>query len=295
MNILYLDESGVEDLNVPPPHFVLLGFMIPANSWKTIDGKIAEVKAKFVLTGEEIHTAPMARRYSEQESITDFESLDQGKRREEVQKEIKRRSGVYGVRGDRRKISAYRRETRYMEPFIHLTRRQRLQCLEEVANIVGAVREARIFAEAIRKSDFKPGRSTPYEMAFEKVLTRYQAYLGKKREGGIVVQDNNTKVAPRLHKICRGFHESGTIFRHIPNICETPLFVDSSLTEMIQVADLCAFGLRRFLDKGESHLWDIVEPRVDSNAAGLKVGIRHYTGKSPCSCRICTAHGRNLP
>jgi hypothetical protein len=36
MFALYMDESGVEELHSPPAHFVLLGVMIPADSWKDI-------------------------------------------------------------------------------------------------------------------------------------------------------------------------------------------------------------------------------------------------------------------
>jgi hypothetical protein len=68
--ILYVDESGVEELNVPPPHFVLLGLMIPAAEWKALDGAIESVKERYGLAGVEIHSAWMARRFSEQEKVS---------------------------------------------------------------------------------------------------------------------------------------------------------------------------------------------------------------------------------
>ena len=52
MFILYVDESGVEELNVPPPHFVLLGLMIPAAEWKTLDGAIEGVKGRVRVAGD---------------------------------------------------------------------------------------------------------------------------------------------------------------------------------------------------------------------------------------------------
>ena len=72
---------------------------------------------------------------------------------------------------------------------------------------------------------------------------------------------------------------------------ETPLFVDSELTSMIQMADLAAYALRRFLERGEQDLWNALRPRVDQ-LNGLHVGVRHYTGKQDCNCKICTDHGR---
>jgi len=128
-------------------------------------------------------------------------------------------------------------------------------------------------------------------MAFEQVLTRYQSFLSRSESIGIVVHDNNTKVAPRLHELSLKFHQVGTLYKQISNVVETPLFVDSYFTSMIQMADLCAFSLRRFIENDEADLWEIIEPCGDE-LNGIKVGIRHYTAKRPCKCRICQAHGR---
>ncbi len=286
-----MDESGVEELNVPPPHFVLLGLMIPASDWKDLDSASERVKRPYGLDGVEIHAAWMARRYSEQERIPGFEGLDRDARRSAFRQEVQRRSGVLGVRGDPKKIKAYRKESRETGRYGHLTRDERLACLADLATELASWDGIKLFADAISKADFATGARTPYEMAFEQVLTRYQTYLSHARETGIVVHDNNATVAPRLHQLSRKFHASGTFYRQIPNIVETPLFVDSTLTAMIQMADLCSFSLRRMIEKGADELWEILEHRVDS-FHGRKVGVRHYTGRRPCTCRICIAHGR---
>ena len=291
MFILYVDESGVEELNVPPPHFVLLGLMIPAAEWKALDSAIETVKARYGLAGVEIHSAWMARRFSEQEKVSGFDGLDRRSRLAAFQSEVQQRSGVLGVRGNKKKIKAFRREVRETSRYAHLTRDERLHCLLDLGAELARWDSIRIFADAISKADFQAGSRTPYEMAFEQVLTRYQTFLSHVSDTGIVVHDNNTTVAPRLHDLSRKFHEEGTFYREIPNIVETPLFVDSRLTAMIQMADLCSFALRRTLERGESEIWDLVEPRVDE-FRGKNVGVRHYTGSRPCSCRICVAHGR---
>jgi hypothetical protein len=291
LHILYVDESGVEEVGGGTSHFVLLGLAIPASQWKSADAQIGEVKDRFGLRDVEIHAAWMARKYCEQDSVPDFASLAADHRREAVQTSVKRRAGVIGVSGNPKKAKAYRREARAILPYSHLTRDQRLACLQQLCSTVAGWTDARVFAEAISKPDFRPGTSTPYEMAFEQVLTRYQAFLGNVNSNGIVVHDNNTKVAPRLHALCCKFHEQGTFYRRIPNIVETPLFVDSSLTGMIQMADLCSFALRRFLENGDRRLWTVLESRVDRNRGAL-VGVRHYTGRRRCTCHICMGHRR---
>jgi hypothetical protein len=289
--ILYVDESGVEQLGAGTDHFVLMGVAIQGESWKTQDALIEEIKKGYGLKGVEIHAAWMMRRYVEQDRVAGFEALDRAARRAAAETEIARRAGVIGVRGDRRKSKSYRTESKKIGPYLHLTLAERRRCLEDMANAIGGWGTARIFAEAIRKPDFLALDRSPYEQAFEQVLTRYQAFLQNFNDIGIVVHDRNETVAPRLMRLTRKFHASGTHFRKISNIVETPLFVDSELTSMIQLADLAAYALRRLLDRGEAALWDIVRPRVDQ-VNGVHVGVRHYTGKQACSCQICTDHGR---
>ncbi len=266
--------------------------MIPADQWKKIDESIEATKDKYGLRGVEIHTAWMSRRYAEQGGIQDFVKLSRSDRRSAAETAINKRAGIIGVRGNVDKIKDYRRLSKAILPYLHLTRAERQQCLQDLAHRLASFREVRIFADAISKPDFIPGfNNTPYEMAFEQVLTRCQTCLSKKGGIGIVVHDNNSTVAPRLTELSREFHKYGTFYRKIPNIVETPLFVDSTLTSMIQMADLCAYALRRFIEKQETLLWPIVEPLADRHG-GLTVGVRHFTGKRYCDCPTCLAHGR---
>lgn len=291
MYILYVDESGIEDLRGGTNHFVLLGLAISSLQWKRYDLIVNQVKSKYDLLKNEIHAAWMARRYVEQNNIINFNNLSFSTRRAEVEKNIRRRAGIIGVRGDRKKIKNYRKECKKISPYIHLTFDERKQALVDLATEMGKWRNSRIFAEAISKPNFNiPGKG-PYEVAFEQVLTRYQAFLQFTDNQGIVIHDNNTTVAPRLTEIMRKFHLTGTFFRKISNIIETPLFVDSNLTSMIQLSDLGAYALRRCIENNQFDLWDLIKSRVDKKN-NIAVGIRHYTGRQMCNCSICQSHGR---
>lgn len=291
MYILYLDESGVQEVGAGTSHFVLLGIAVRMDQWKTLDSEIERTKRPFDLEGVEIHAGWMARRYSEQESIPGFDALDRPARRTVTQTAINRRAGVLGVAGNPKKIKAYRVESKKIRPYVHLTRSERVDCLHAVLTELSRWPDVRIFADAISKSDYAPGRYTPYELAFEQIVSRFQAFLAKHGTLGLIVSDNNATAAPRLTKLSRKFHSDGTLYRDIHNIVETPFFVDSALTSLIQMADLGAYALRRLIENGENALWDIVEPRAE-RVGNASVGVRHYTGRRACSCRICTAHGR---
>jgi hypothetical protein len=86
----------------------------------------------------------------------------------------------------------------------------------------------------------------------------------------------------------KNFHKHGTLWTKINNIIETPFFVDSQLTGMVQVADLCAYALRRYLENGEDELFDLVFKRADRRK-GAVVGVRHFSTPD-CECKICKAH-----
>ncbi|PYK63242.1 MAG: hypothetical protein DME21_03580 [Verrucomicrobia bacterium] len=86
----------------------------------------------------------------------------------------------------------------------------------------------------------------------------------------------------------RRFHREGTLWAKIPRIIETPLFVDSSLTSMVQISDLCAYATRRYFEKGETRLFSKIVSRFDKKH-GRMVGIRHFTS-SGCTCLVCRRH-----
>jgi hypothetical protein len=85
------------------------------------------------------------------------------------------------------------------------------------------------------------------------------------------------------------YRQSGTLWTNINRIIETPLFVNSQLTSMIQIADICAYSLRRYLENGEEELFSYISKRADTKIDGKKVGVRHFT-KPGCECKICQEH-----
>lgn len=157
-------------------------------------------------------------------------------------------------------------------------------------------RGARLFAECIDKIHFDPNRSGKAvdEQAFEQVVSRFEQYLEKteekrgQRNYGLLVHDNNETVTRKHTHLMRGYYEQGTLWTSVERIIETPLFVDSSLTSMVQVADLCSYALRRYLENGETDLFERIFSRAD-RVGTTAVGVRHFTTLT-CACEICQAH-----
>lgn len=287
MYICYLDESGVTEKHSSTDHFILIGVAIPADTWKAKDHSVVEIKKRFGLKNEEIHTAWMLRKYPEQDRIKKFDRKHWDDRRKEV---LAIRSLNLSRPRTNKKQKELLKNYRKTAAYIHLTLDERKRCISDLADLVGSWDDARLFGEAYDKNNAAIGE--PFDVAFEQVVTRFNTFLSLAVEQyGILVQDNNETVCRRLTHSMRRFHLSGTLWTSIDKIIETPLFVDSSLTSMVQISDLCAYATRRFFDKGETYFFDKIYSRFDRNR-GKCVGLRHFTGTYACKCKVCIDHGR---
>lgn len=293
MHLCYIDESGVPELNQGTTHFVLLGLSIEAWDWKRQDRAVSGVKRKFGLGDAEIHTGWMTRRYLEQEKIPDFQTLDGPTRRSRVRKErdaqLIKEDALKGSNAARELRKSYRKTDAY----IHLTLDERKNCLKELADLIGRWGNTRLFAYSIDKTSFAaPPTIPPREEAFTQVVSRFDRYLsdiGDPRTIGLLAHDHDDTSAARITQLMRQFHASGTMWGTLTRVIETPFFVDSRLTVGVQLADLCAYAIRRFCENRETDLFDRIWLRF--HRVGTRVvGIRHYVGRKTCTCRICLEH-----
>ncbi len=295
MRIAYLDESGTPEETGGTSHFVLLALSINAQTWKEKDRVISAIKATFGLEQGEIHAAWMARRYLEQERIAGFAAMGRAQRRAEVKAArnhaLVRKAAIQGPAA----VKWMRKNFEKTDDYIHLTLDERREFLRKIADAVAQWPDARIFAECTEKAAYAkiPGPTRPlFDEAFDQVVTRFHHFLRQLTplDYGMLVQDHNETVADRLTQLMRRFHREGTRWTaRIPFLVETPLFVDSRLTSLVQVADLCAYAFRRYVENNEIDLFDRVFPSVDE-AGGRRVGARHYRGAKACPCRICQEH-----
>lgn len=294
MRICYLDESGTPELTGGTSHFILLGLSIQGETWKSKDDEITSIKQRFGLEREEIHSGWLTRRYLEQERIPNFETLGLAERRAAVQQArdamLVKKSAIRGLAS----VEEDRKNFRKSAPYIHLTLAERRELLRQIADTVGRWEDCRLFAECTDKWSFRgqPPRTPPFEEAFTQVVSRFHRFLEGQAppEHGLLVQDYNQTMARRLTELMRIFHTRGTRWTgQIKLLVETPLFVDSQLTSMVQVADVCAYATRRYCEREETELFDLIFSRFNRVGTRL-VGIRHYTGFRRCTCMICRVH-----
>lgn len=298
MYLCYIDESGTSSIPGNTSHFVLAGVSVPIWHWRDADRDITTIKTKYGLSDAEIHTAWLLRKYLEQSRIRDFDALDRFQRRSEVRRARNNHLLTLQRIHNSRAYRQAKKNYAHTDAYIHMNLDERRNFVQEIADCIASWGFARLFAECIDKTHFVPSRSqrSVDEQAFEQVISRFEQYLrhtddaNGQRNYGLIVHDNNETVAREHTKLMRGFHERGTLWTNIQHIIETPLFVDSELTSMVQIADLCCYSLRRYLENSETDLFDRIFTRADRSHRKV-VGVRHFSAPG-CACEICKAHSR---
>ena len=296
MYLCYIDESGTANIPGNTSHYILAGLAIPIWFWQNCEKDISLIKRRYELGNSEIHTGWILRSYSEQNKVSNFESLNYVQRRCEVEK--LRKIEIFQLQKSQNKklYQQTRKNFHRTNPYVHLTYKQRIALIDDLAQVISNWGFARLFAECVDKVHFNPSKTIQPldEQAFEQLVSRFEHFLKSteiQQEGnrfGMLIHDNNETVAKRHTQLMKAFHQQGTFWTEIEHIIETPLFVSSELTSMIQIADLCAYILRRYLENGEEDLFNKVFKRADRKG-NVAVGVRHFTGSS-CACHICTAH-----
>lgn len=290
----YVDESGTPEVPGNTSHYVLAGLSIPISYWKLCESGIMKVKQKYGLKDSEVHTGWIVRKYLEQSKIDGFDGMNHAQRRHEVQKVRKAELLKLQKTSNAGLYKQTRKNYRQTEAYIHLTHNERICFIQELADLVGCWSFARLFAECIDKVHFDPVRAKQSvdEQALEQLVSRFEQYMkivSKSTKNlqlfGTLVHDNNETVSKKHTALMKRFHHHGTLWTSIEHIIETPFFVNSELTSLVQLADLCCYALRRYCENNETDLLNRIQSRFDRKK-GKIVGVRHFTDDD-CQCMFC--------
>lgn len=290
----YIDESGTPEVPGNTSHYVLAGLAIPISFWKTCERGITQIKQKYALENSEVHTGWIVRKYIEQSKIVGFDTMNYDLRRYEVEKIRKAELLNLQKNPNKNLYKQTRKNYRQTVAYIHLTLNERLSFIRDLADLIGSWTCARIFAECINKIHFDPIRAkhSVDEQALEQLVSRFEQYMkiiskstGNSSLYGTLIHDNNETVSKKHTALMKSFHKHGTLWTSIEHIIETPFFVNSELTSLVQIADLCSFSLRRYFENSEADLLERIQSRFDRKD-GKIVGIRHFTD-SNCRCVFC--------
>jgi hypothetical protein len=310
MFMLYLDASGTAQPNDSTKHYALVGAAVHENTWFALNRRIQGLKKKYAFPGEdfELHVMDFNTVIDEQSLVPHFDQMNFADRR----------ANVLSLRTERLKNAAnetkrkrLEKEFRRTRPFIHLTRPERSQLYEDALDLIGGHKGLVLFGEAIEKIHpaVTSGAVDCVRQAFEQVITRFDAFLKRnatwkglstsrfiRGDKGLIVMDRDLETERDIERQFANYQQQGHPWGQLEFVMDAPFFVASSKFPGIQIGDVCAYALRRYLDKGGaagSHeekqfvrIYDLFD-----RSAGKLHGLRHYTQGGKCKCLICSERG----
>lgn len=175
------------------------------------------------------------------------------------------------------------------EPWRGLSRSDRISTIKQVLRVFAESYEsARAFVCAIEKSAV-PGQDA-MELAFEDLCGRFDTYLDQlrnagDRQRGLIILDNSAHETSLL-TLARDFRTIGTRWGFSRHLADTPMFLDSRSSRVVQIADHIAYAVFRRYEAGDASYFDIIANKFHS-ADGIVHGLSHKTRDRTCMCPAC--------
>ncbi len=176
-------------------------------------------------------------------------------------------------------------------PWKGMARQRRLDTIERGLGLLrGAHRSVKAFAVAVDKHIESP--NDPVEYAFEEICNRFNLFLSRlyakdgNKQRGLVVMDES-RYEEALQRLARRFREQGARWGQFRNLAEVPLFVDSSASRLIQVADLLAWSVWRRYEHLDTRYFDRIVGRFDEEGGVLHGLVHRKHPEQTCHCPAC--------
>lgn len=182
------------------------------------------------------------------------------------------------------------------EPWASLPRNRRIEILKRVyAYIAG--QNICLFGVAMHKSSFKtvnPIQRTCEELSghFDASLTRLEVDKGRDKQLGLMIFDESNH-ARTLHVLLSQYRSTGTRFGRVKHIAEVPMFADSKLTRVLQIADFVAYAIFRRYERGDSSFLDLIIQKFDESQGCLHGLVHLIADYKNCYCPACISRRAN--
>jgi hypothetical protein len=279
-------------------------------TWFALNQRIQTLKNRYCPTGHtfELHVKQFAVEIREQDQIPDFENMSWTERQFQVLQIRQNRIDKAPNQQEKTRLAAKYRKT---APFIHLTRAERSRLLGDALDLVGGHDGIHLFAEAIAKNHpaVVAQHVDPVQQAFTQMVSRFDAFLQRRHrwklartsrasmDNGLLVLDEDHSTESDLRNRFDAFREYGHPWGQLRHVIDVPFFASSQQLGGLQLADVCVYALRRYLDTDaipdshEEYNFLRVFHRFDRENAGKLHGLRHFVPAGSCNCLICRERG----
>jgi len=188
--------------------------------------------------------------------------------------------------------------SRRVEPWNRMSREEAQGVIKAVLDILRqSYDSAKAFACAVHKASF-PGQD-PMELAFEDICSRFDIYLRRLRgageqQRGLLILDESTHETT-LQAMARNFRTLGTRWGVIRSLADTPFFVNSRASRVVQLADHVAYAVFRRYNAHDAQYFDVMASKLDC-VDGVVHGLVHKRLNNPnCMCVACLSRRGRRP
>lgn len=179
---------------------------------------------------------------------------------------------------------------RRIDPWKGMSRDEAKGIIKAVLRIVAESYDTtKVFACAVHKQSYE--KLDPMELAFEDLCSRFDRYLSRlrgegDRQRGLLILDESAHETT-LQDMARRFRILGTKWGVIRNLADTPFFVDSRASRVVQFADHIAYSVFRRYNSGDTQYFDIIASKFEA-VDGVIHGLAHKQLVDPhCMCLGC--------
>ena len=116
-------------------------------------------------------------------------------------------------------------------------------------------------------------------------------------DNGLLILDRDYSAEPVIAQQFDRFRQDGHPWGQLRHVIDIPFSASSAQLGGLQAADICAYAVRRYLDKSaiagsqEERNFQRIFHRFDQDNTGRLHGLRHYTPAGSCGCLICQQRG----
>ena len=176
-------------------------------------------------------------------------------------------------------------------PWNSMERPKRAELMTQVYQLLSrADKRVVLFGVALEKAEMPnavPIQKTCEEMAghFDVYLKRLEAERNADKQRGLMIFDQS-RHEKTVQALMTEFRTTGASFGKVRRLAEVPLFTDSKITRMLQLADFIAYAIYRRFESSDAKFFDMIVPRfVESD--GIVHGLVHLNGNKQCFCAAC--------
>jgi hypothetical protein len=217
MKLIYIDDSGNTGKKLDDnlqPLFVLGGFIIDEDTWKDVDKAINNIKDKYEIADLEIHSIEI----------------------------------MNGKKGTPYKDWNYDKKLDFFKEVLELVKKYDLKI---IYFSVKKENFKKYFQTKYGKDFEQQFNISPYLLAFSYILQIGDSYLIEQDSNGMLIldeQDEWKKPANKTFNILTTLADEPEV--HVEKLLDRSFFVDSSESNMIQLADMISYTTKRYLEIG---------------------------------------------